>query len=491
MVALGRFGTGLVTGLSRAAPKGVRTFATTAALPQQLISASPRSPRTLHIPEAGHVLNALEAIRSRTYSSNAAVTVAQKKAAAEQAKQNRQKLLQHRDYPTAQATRTVGSLKARLAAEAAAERALADEGSSAILGNAAGAHLFLPSGHPISAQLRRRPVGEGMVAVIPPGVIPGLVNWLRSARAGSGAAGEHILNVYHFLQATIEGFVHNVGPVSDPLTTYTRDDCLRVLDIIPTLCNAVVNRIPISTQANSALERLMSIVRNTGVNLTQAWNELEDTDKDIIRAYQRQVASYAYPAVRQIAPLRLAEGEPNGGVQTLINHRQAVLNHYNNNFETIIQNLSPAGKELARSIFDRFKAMNNKVDGVLMGGGQPLTNPYESRYDSIVNNIFRNSANIISSTESHAANKTITTEEAYNDIMSIVSAIQETAKAEPQMLPPVSPMVVNRRALPVSPMVTGLQGGKTRRYRARRQTRRLHKSRGTMKRKQKKTRRQK
>jgi len=55
--------------------------------------------------------------------------------------------------------------------------------------------------------------------------------------------------------------------------------------------------------------------------------------------------------------------------------------------------------------------------------------------------------------------------------------------------PPFSPMVVNRRALPVSPM--GLQGGKTRRYRARRQTRRLRKSRGTMKRKQRKTRRQK
>jgi hypothetical protein len=55
--------------------------------------------------------------------------------------------------------------------------------------------------------------------------------------------------------------------------------------------------------------------------------------------------------------------------------------------------------------------------------------------------------------------------------------------------PPFSPMVVNPRAPPVSPM--GLQGGKTRRYRARRQTRRLRKSRGTMKRKQKKTRRQK
>ena len=124
--------------------------------------------------------------------------------------------------------------------------------------------------------------------------------------------------------------------------------------------------------------------------------------------------------------------------------------------------------------------MNNKVDGVSMGGGQPLTNPYESRYDSIVNDIFRNSANIISNTEPHAANKTITTEEAYNDIMSIVSAIQETAEAEAQMLPPVSPMVA-----------PGLKGGKTRRYRARRQTRRLRKSRGTMKRKQKKTRRQK
>ena len=56
---------------------------------------------------------------------------------------------------------------------------------------------------------------------------------------------------------------------------------------------------------------------------------------------------------------------------------------------------------------------------------------------------------------------------------------------------PVSPMFVNKHP-PVSPIVTqGLQGGKTRRYRARRQTRRLRKSRGTMKRKQKKTRRQK
>ena len=52
--------------------------------------------------------------------------------------------------------------------------------------------------------------------------------------------------------------------------------------------------------------------------------------------------------------------------------------------------------------------------------------------------------------------------------------------SRPQMLPPVSPMVA-----------PGLKGGKTRRYRARRQTRRLRKSRGTMKRKQKKTRRQK